>query len=270
MEQDRRPALRTPVTARARSPNRRRRIRRAAVVVLLLAVPIAAVASLTATSLVAREHERADSRLVASLDAAGAELAVTLSAAAADAGGLARAPAVRRAVIRRDAAALARLARTFPGLVVYVHGRRLTAPLQGHVYVQTAAVEAGGRRVGRIGIATRFDRALLLGLRRRAGVPLLLERAGRVTAGVGVEAGGIIKLSGLGPQTVTVANDRHRAVAAPLPGGDGRLVALVAAEVIEVAADRHLRTVTLAAILTLFFLVLAADLLSAILRRRRG
>ena len=238
--------------------------------VLVLAVPIAAVSWLVASNFEARERERADKRLIASLRAADAELATILAAADADARGLARAPAVRRAVIRSDTAALARLARSFPGLVVYARGRLLTARLSSDAYVRTVGVLApGSGAVGRIGIATRLNRELLLRLRERAGGPLLFERSGRVVAGASVAAGGSIVLSGTDPQAVVVGNRRYRAVAALLPGADARLVALVPAEDVQAAADRQLRLVALAGLLTLFLLVVAIDGLTAIVHRRR-
>ncbi|HEU0303038.1 MAG TPA: hypothetical protein VFR32_00515 [Gaiellaceae bacterium] len=264
------PGVPGPLAARARSPSRAQRIRRATAIVLAIAIPVAAVAWAVSTKLAARERERVEDRLVASLDAARAELASILVAAEADARGLSRAPAVRRAVIRGDALVVDRLARTFPGLVVRSHGRLLTAPMSEAAHVAAVAVLApGGVTVGRIGIATRLDGALLRQLRDRAGTALLFESAGRVLAGAQVAAGGSIELDGSEPQTVVAANRRYLAAGARVPGTDVRLVALVPAEVVEEAEDRQLRVVALVALLTLLLLVVAVDALSAVVRRHR-
>jgi hypothetical protein len=236
--------------------------------VLALVLPIAAAASLVAVELTARERERADARLAVALRAADAELSTILDAAESDASGLARTPAVRAAVLRGDTAAVARLARTFPGLVVRAHGRLLTRPLPGDALARAVAVIDGGTKVGDLGIATHLDHALLLRLQRRAHVALLFERAGRVIAGASVRAGGSIELTGARAQSVIVDNDRFRAVVARVDARF-RLVALLPARVIEAAEDRQVRIVALVAALSLFVLVVAADAVAAFVRRRR-
>ena len=237
---------------------------------LVLAAPIAVVAWLAADELTARERRHADARLGALLRTADGELAAALAVADADARGLARAPAVRLAVIRRDVEAVARLGRTFPGLVIRVHGRMLTVRSPGVAHLRAAPVTtADGRVVGSIAIATRLDRALLLRLRERAPVRLLFELRGRVVAAAGVAAGGVIVLSGLGPASVTVASGRYRALATAVPDSAARLVALLPLEVVQEAEDTQVRAVVLAAVLLLFALTLAADATSAVIRRRR-
>ncbi len=123
-----------------------------------------------------QKRERVDSRLAAGLRAAGAELAIEMSVADAEARRLARTPAVQRAVVRADRAAARRTARTWPGLVVYAGGRRLIGAGDVDAIERTVDVLGPGqRRLGRVGVAVTLDRELLRRLQRRAGVPLRVE-----------------------------------------------------------------------------------------------
>jgi diguanylate cyclase (GGDEF)-like protein len=238
------------------------------VTVLLLAVPVGVLAWAVATELAGRERERADTQLASALRAAEAGLAFTIAAADADARRLARIPAMQRAVVRRDAAAASRLERSSPGLIVYARGERLTKRYAGDVFERTVAVLGpGGRRLGQVGIAIRLDDALLERLRQRAGVPLVVERGSQVAAGP-FAAGQRLELSGIRPRTIELDGDRYRAIAARLPQSRVRLVAVTPAVQVEAAAAERERYVALAALATLFTLVIAAEALVPIIRRR--
>lgn len=258
----------SPSTARLEAGGRRDRLRLAAVTVLVLAVPVGILAWLVATELAGREREQADTQLASALRAAEAGLAFTIAAADADARRLARIPAVQRAVVRRDAATASRLERSSPGLIVYARGERLTKRYAGEAFERTVAVLGpGGRRLGQVGIAIRLDDSLLERLRQRAGVPLVLERGGQVAAGPFV-AGQRLELSGARPHVIELDGDRYRAVAARLPESRVRLVAVTPAARVEAAAAERERYVTLAALATLFTLVIAAEALVPMVRRR--
>ena len=257
-----------PAPARARSPSRSRRLRRATAVALAFAVPVAVGAWLVADELTARERRLADARVLRVLDRARTELDAALAASGADARSLARAAEVRLAVIRGDTGAVARLARTFPGLVVTARGRMLTRPPPVIAHVETVRVKSRGRVVGSIGIATPLDRRLLLRVHADVPVPMLFEHRGRVVAGVGVD-GTRVALSDSGPAHVTLGGVDFRAAATPVDGTGARLAVLEPAELGRRAEDRRIRGVVLAAVLVLMILALAADVISAIARRRR-
>ena len=157
---------------------------------------------------------------------------------------------------------------------MYAGGRRLSNALSGYSYERTVDVLGPrGRRLGRAGVAVMLDGELLDRLGRRAGVPLLLERGGRVAASPGVTRGTEVEITGWSPQTIQLGSRRYRAIAAPLPD-DGRVVALVAAGPLEALAEEKIVLVVLAGLATLFALVIAVDALLPIVRRqairRRG
>ncbi len=259
MEEERGTASRqSPSTEGLEPRGRRDRLRLAAVTVLVLAVPVAILAWLVATELAGREREQADAQLASALRAAETGLSFTIAAADADARRLARAPSVQRAVIRRNRAAARQLARTTPGLVVYAGGKRLTEPTQGDAFVRTVDVLGpDGQRLGRVGLAISLDDALLRRLREQAGLELLFARRGTVAGSVGST-----------PQTISLSTGGYRALAAPLPESPVRLVAVTPAAGVEAAAARRERYVLLAALATLFVLVILAEALVPIIRRR--
>jgi diguanylate cyclase (GGDEF)-like protein len=228
------------------------------VTVLILALPVGILAWLVAANLADRERERADTRLATALRTAEAGLAFTIAAADGEARRLARTPAVQKAVITRDRAAVLRLSRTSPGLVVFAGGKRLNGQPRDDEYVRTVAVvRPGGKQLGRVGVAIPLDASLLARLRAQAGMPLLYARRGSVAGVVGQS-----------PQTISLGSGRYRAIATVLPGGNRRLVAVMPAGVAEAAAAQRIRIVVLAALLTLFTLVIAAEALVPIVRQR--
>jgi diguanylate cyclase (GGDEF)-like protein len=242
-------------------------LRRAAVIVGVLAIPLVVLGSIAAAQLAERERARADARLQAGLRTAGSELEVVVSVADADARRLAGSAAVQRALFEAKADAAARLSRSNPGLVVYARGHRLTGP-EGEVLERTIDVLGPrGARLGRVGVAVPLDDPLLRRLQRRVGVPLLLEQGGAVAAGAAATAGLDVELDGWAPQTITLGSRRYRAIAGPLPDGQGRLVAIVAADPLDAMAHNRMALVGLAGLATLFALVIAVDALLPIIRR---
>jgi diguanylate cyclase (GGDEF)-like protein len=219
---------------------------------LALALLLAIAAAWAAGRLRERsEVDTADARLASSLRAATAEVRRELGDAAARARVLSASPAVQRAFVRQNRAALARLAEA---------GGTVAFELPGGTTV--GAAESPLRRA----VEVRNERGRLLG-RVLVSIPLDMQLIGRLRATSGVPAQDTLAVTD-GGRYVTAAppDGDRRSMAVPLAGGtDLRLVAFTPTEPIDDATFDTRRRVFLATLLTVLLLALGGWALARML-----
>jgi diguanylate cyclase (GGDEF)-like protein len=186
--------------------------------------------------------DAADARLASALRAASAEVSSELEDAASRARILAASAPVQRAFLRRDRAALARLAERIPTVTFELPGER---PVGAEASALQRAVEVmdDGRVLGRVVVGVPVDEELVARLETAGGVPPGDELA--IARGV---------------EFVTPVPDdgERRSLSTALARGSAlRLVASAPAHPIEDAAADMRRRVFLAALLTLGLLGLS-------------
>src|SRR5687768_15287405 len=186
--------------------------------------------------------DAADARLASALRAASAEVSAELEDAAARARILAASAPVQRAFLRRDRAALARLAERIPTVTFELPGGR---PVGAEASALQRAVEVmdDGRVLGRVVVGVPVDEELVARLETAGGVPPGDELA-----------------IARGAEFVTPVPDdgERRSLSAALARGSAlRLVASAPAHPIADAAADMRRRVFLAALLTLALLGLS-------------
>jgi PAS domain S-box-containing protein len=229
------------------------RIRVAAWAVLLAIVPTVVGVWAIGRQAEQQEEEIADAALGASLRSARSQFDLIVVDAGRRARALADTPAVQRALVRRDAAALRRLSRANRGVELRGAPEPPAEPLTIRRAVE---VRAGDRIVGSVSVPVRLDQSLLAILRRRSGiaadVQLAIARDGAVVAGPRTPAGDV------------------RVVRTPLTR-DGRveLLAVTPAEPVRDAAGRIQRRLVAAGIGTLAAIALLAYALAPVLLRAR-
>jgi diguanylate cyclase (GGDEF)-like protein len=135
----------------------------------LLALLVAAWAAAFRTG--TTELDRADARLASEARSASAGFSALVAAGDARAGSLAASPALQRAVLRGDGAAVSRVLEGRTDVAVYGKTRLLAGqPPSGAAATRTVRVVAGGKAIGRVVAIIPVDAALLARLGRSAGV----------------------------------------------------------------------------------------------------
>jgi diguanylate cyclase (GGDEF)-like protein len=201
------------------------------------------------------ERTQADSALRAQLQSALRELARVGDDASAHAGDLARSTAVQRAFFTSNRAAMRRLAAREPGIAFRLDGRVVAGSAPPAAIRRSVSLTLNGRRIGELLATVPLDRKLAARLRRYApharGDRLVIVRRG-VVIGSGrklVNNGG----------TVTLVDERYRALAAQVPDSrGGRLMALRPASAINASVAPYRRRIRYAAIGSFALLILVA------------
>jgi diguanylate cyclase (GGDEF)-like protein len=212
---------------------------------LALALLLATAAAWAAGELRERsETDAADARLASNLRAASAEVRSELETAAARARTLAASQVVQRAFVRRDRAALTRLAGE-DGAVTFELPRGPAIDATPSALRRAVEVTAeNGRTLGRVVVGVRVDESLVRRLQTAAGV----------------QPGDTLAIA-RGDELLTPAphdGDRRTMSVALARGSDLRLVASAPEEPIADAVTDMRRRVFLAALLTLGLLAIAA------------
>ena len=190
------------------------------------------------------EIDAADARLASSLRSATAEMRSELGEAAARARVLSASPAVQRAFVRENRAALARLARAGTTIAFELPGGERVGAANSPLRRAVEVASARGRLLGRVIVTIPLDADLIARLRAGAGVP--------AAEGLAVARDGHFLTS-------APADGHRRSMAAPLARGtDLRLVAFAPADPIEDATADTRRRVFLGTLLTLGLLALAS------------
>ena len=168
------------------------------------------------------ELDRADARLASEARSASAGFSALVAAGDARAGSLASSPALQRAVLRGDAAAIRPLLRGRTDVAVYGKTRLLVGQVpSGAAATRTVRVASGGKTIGRVVAIIPVNGALLGRLGATAGV----EPPDRLWVRIGNEA----RTARLGKAVDLVQDGRkYRVFAAKLVDGP-RAVVLEAA-----------------------------------------
>ena len=193
------------------------------------------------------ELRRADVQLTTAVNAASAQLTQAFATAQVEALKLATSPSVERALLEGNRNAILGLERRHPGVFV-VLGVHPAAPNRT---VSSAVVTSGAQVIGRVDVSVPLT-AVLKRVEKASSSTLRLIRNGQFTTGHAEN----VRLSGV----------RYRALAVPLPGGQGAptmLVALESRSTIDArAASRRnlLVLATLASLLAVFLVTWIAQL----------
>lgn len=221
---------------------RRFRLRFAAAVTLVALVPLVVAAWAVGRLVSDNEVEKTDASLNGIVQAAGAELAAAIARTRRRTREAGQLPDVQRALLRRDAAALASFARTHPNLRFVVRGRRVPGPPDGPVIERARPVKLRRSTVGTVVGWVAIDSKYVADLSRAVEVPkdggLLVARGGRVLGGLSA-AGRVLELAPRVHSDVTLGGVEYRAVASEVGRRDERLavVAVRSREPIESAAS---------------------------------
>ncbi len=116
------------------------------------------------------ELDRADARLASEVRAGAAGFSGLVGAADARAGSLAASPALQRAVLRRDRAAVRRLTRGRPDIAVYAGTKLLAGHVPATAVTRTVRVIARSKSIGRVVAVIPVDSTLLERLGRAGDV----------------------------------------------------------------------------------------------------
>ena len=168
-------------------------------------------------------HDRADAALALQARNAG-EALVRLGDEASDrATDLSRSPVLQRAFLTGDRTELTRLARTEPGVVFFLGGKRVAGTRPPNALVRQVSLTLDGKQVGVVVATVGLRRQLAERLRGEAPHAehdrLLIVRQ---TTEVGTGRSVVIE-----KRTTRVGGERYRASAYPIPNASGiRLVAL--------------------------------------------
>jgi diguanylate cyclase (GGDEF)-like protein len=230
-------------------------------------IPVVATVRILDASALRNERAHADSALRAQLQQADARLQGLSDNASTHAEDLTRQPQLQRAFLTNDRGAVAALARRNPGIVFYLHGRRVAGQVPAAALTRSVSLALNGVTVGRV-VATlqldaRLERQLVRATAHAPDDRLLLVRRG-VVLGSGERVG----VSG---QTVTVGGKAYRGGSAPVANAPGvHLLALRPERAISRAVAPYEQRVLYAAIGSFALLVLAGLLFGGPILRSIG
>jgi diguanylate cyclase (GGDEF)-like protein len=265
------PAVDTQVPARRRRQIRPPVSRRSAIqlligVLIVGAIPIVSTVRILQANAVRNEQAHADAALRAELQNGLRELGQLGDDAAARGDDLARSPAVQRAVIRHDPAALRRFAADQPGVAFYLRSKRVAGrPFPGSIgrYVW---LTVNGSRVARIVSTVPLNAALARRLTQDAprapGDRLVLARQGHVLGGRALAMEG---------HTVTLGGTAFRGLPGLVPDSGGvRLLALRPQSAIDAQVGPYVQRVRYAGFGSFALLILVAFLFAGPILRVLG
>ena len=236
---------------------------------ILLMLPLFAAALAFGTYASKNARLRTDTRLSASLRAAGSEYARIVDDAQLLATELAAKRQVQNALRTRDRTVLARLQKRYP-TAHFLSGDRRGAPAPG-VVERSTDVLVGDRVVGSVVVEVGLDDAALARIARRAGLEqdevAVAERGGRVVASSSPVSGSLAGVDTT-PDSVVLGDTGYRAVAAPVAPGS-RLGILAPSHTIDAAARSIRGRIMLIGFLVLTAVMLMAYALAPALARQR-
>jgi diguanylate cyclase (GGDEF)-like protein len=265
----------TPADGVAQAPRRRRphlgATRRSGLyflggLLLLAAIPIVATLRILDQSALRNARAHADAVLRLELEAGVNRLGHLGDDASTHADDLIRAPNVAQAFINGDRAAIANVARRYPGLVFNLNGRTVAGKLPPLALTRTVWLTVNGKRIGSLVGTVALD--------ERLGVTLLRASSHGPDDRLLIVHGGAIVGTNqsftLDNQTARVGGTSYRALLTPIPTGSGaRLVALRPDSAIQGSVQPYERRIMYAAtgsfaMLLLIGLLFARPILTAL------
>src|SRR5919201_6774269 len=131
------------------SLTRRSGLQLLAVLLIAAGIPVVATVRILDANALRNERARADATLSAELQRASDELGNLADNAATRVDDLANLPALQRAYLKNDRAAVMRIARATPNAVFYLHGRRVSGSIPHVPLKRATALQVNGKVVGR-------------------------------------------------------------------------------------------------------------------------
>jgi diguanylate cyclase (GGDEF)-like protein len=230
-------------------------------------IPVIATVRILDANALRNERSHADATLSAELQSASDELRSIADNAATRVGDIANSPALQRAFLTDDRAAIERIARRTPNAVFYVHGHRVAGTIPLVPLNRSTSLTLNGKIVGRVVATIGFDRQLMRRLfdasQHPSGDRLIAVRAGAV-----VGSGQRLRVSG---RTITLGGERYRGWVVPVPNAPRtNLVALRPETAIAAAVRPYQQRVLFAALGSFGFLVLIGLLFGGPILRTLG
>jgi diguanylate cyclase (GGDEF)-like protein len=238
---------------------------------LLTAIPIVATVRILDQNALRSARARADASLRLELEAGVNRIGQLGDDASAEADDLVRSPQIAHAFIVADRAAIRRLARRHPNLVLTLDGRTVAGRRPPVAVTRTVWLTVNGKRigslVGTVALDQRLGAALLHTAPHGHSDRLLVVRNGGVV--------GTGHRFSFAESTVRLAGNSYRALFTPIPNGQGaRLVAIRPVEVVDASVRPYQHRILYAALgsfamLVLLSLMFAGPILRALSDFRR-
>jgi len=263
----------TPARER-RSPRRAKNLvtKRAALqllagLLLVAGIPVVATVRILDANALRNERARTDAALQVQLQQAGQNLQGLSDNAAGRAEDLSRLPALQQAFLTGNRWAITVLARKNPGMVFYLHGRRVAGTVPRPALSRSVSLALNGVTVGRVVAEVPLGNALgeriLNGAGQRPLDRLLVVHNGRA-----VGSGARIRPDG---QAIEIAGEHYRGALVTVPNAPGtKLVALRPEQAISAAVGPYQRRVLFAAAGSFALLVLVGLLFGGPILRGLG
>ncbi len=235
-------------------------------ILIVGAIPIVSTVRILQANAVRNEQAHADGALRAELQNGLRELGRLGDDAAARADDLARSPAVQRAVIKSDAAALRRFAAAHPGVAFYLRTRLVAGRRRPGSLGRSVWLTVDGKRVARIVSSVPLNAALARRLTRDAprgrSDRLVLAAHGRVLGGRKLLTEG---------HTIDLGGITYRGLPGLVPDSSGvRLFALRPQKTIDAHVTPYQQRVRYAALGSFALLILVAFLFAGPILRVLG
>ena len=234
---------------------------------LVAGIPVVATVRILDASALRNERARADASLQAQLQQAGDRLQGLADNASSRADGLSGSPALQRAFLTNDQAAIAALARKNPGVVFYLRGSRVAGSVPREAITRSISLVLNGTTVGRI-VATlplggKLAKRLLGSTTHERADQLLIVRHGVVLG-----SGERVRLVG---RTIRLGDKSYRAGFSPIPNAPGtHLLALRPERAISQSIAPYEHRILYAAIGSFGLLLLAGLLFGGPILRSLG
>ncbi len=220
---------------------------------LVAGIPVFATVRILDKYALVNERDRADSALRVHVRGAAERLSGLGDDASDRAADLSRSPALQLAFLRGDRAGIVRLARREPGVVFYLHGRRIAGKQPPVALTRSVTLNLDGQPVGTVTATVALDSGLATRLLNEA----LHARSDRllfVQRNVVVGTGRRVTVDG---RTARLAGERYRALLTRVPDAAGvGLLALRPEKAIAASVEPYQQRVLYAAIGSFALLVL--------------
>ncbi len=244
---------------RAQKPSltRREALQLLAALLLVAGIPVVATVRILDANALRNERAHADAALQLQIQSATNELRGRADDASTTAEDVSRLPSLQRAFLTSDRPAIRRIARKYPRVAFYLHGKHVAGPVPKVAVTRSVSLALDGSQVGRVMATVPLDRALLSDLHNASshagGDKLLFVRSGAV-----LDSGQRVAIEG---KTIRIGGTSYRGQFAPIPNSSGaRLLGLRPTGEIVAAAEPYQHRVLIAA-LGSFALLLLVGLL---------
>ena len=214
-----------PQRRRAQKPSltRREALQLLAALLLVAGIPVVATVRILDANALRNERAHADAALQLQIQSATNELRVRADNASSLAEDVSRRPSLQRAFLTNDRPAIRRIARKYPRVAFYLHGKHVAGPVPKVAVTRSVSLALDGSQVGRVMATVPLDRALLSDLHNASshagGDKLLFVRSGAV-----LDSGQRVSIEG---KTIRIGGTSYRGQFAPIPNSSGaRLLGL--------------------------------------------